>query len=215
MDMKYWAENEIKIACEKEESSGEEGFEYGCTCYESALKAFNSLIEDGNSGCSIGFTQNILNRLIEGKPLTPIEDTPDMWNEVPYRKDIKTFQCRRMSSLFKDIDDEGNVSYHDNNRFYCTNIDNPRTSWHNGFVGKLIHEMYPITMPYLPSSKPYIVYCSDSLYDPKNGDFDTMAIWYVKKPDGEKETIERFFKEGEHSWAEISKEEYEERVGNK
>lgn len=44
------------------------------------MRAFESLLGDGHSGMSIGITKNILNRLIDGKPLTPIEDTEDVWN---------------------------------------------------------------------------------------------------------------------------------------
>ena len=83
--MKEWAEKEIEIACKRERNGNEtpEGeWDYGCACYQSALKAFNSLIEDGHSGFSISLTKNILNRLIEGKPLTGIEDTDDVWYEV-------------------------------------------------------------------------------------------------------------------------------------
>lgn len=75
-----WAREEIEIAKKRErEASGvENGWDYGCVCYDSALKAYESLCEDGHSGLSIRITQNILNRLIDGKVLTPIEDTPDM-----------------------------------------------------------------------------------------------------------------------------------------
>ena len=58
------------MACEREKSGDDgDGFsEYGCACYRSALKAFNSLMEDEHSGMSIiGITRNILNRLIAGK----------------------------------------------------------------------------------------------------------------------------------------------------
>jgi hypothetical protein len=211
--MSEWAKREIEIACKKERGDKPETeWDYGCACYESAYKAYQSLMEDGHSGMSIGFTKNILNRLIDGKPLTAIEDTPDVWREVSYRE--RSYQCSRMSSLFKDVYPDGRVEYHDNDRCYCVNRDDPDAlGWHNGFISKLIHEKYPVTMPYYPPAKPYVAYCTEGLSDPKNGDFDTIGIWYVVKPDGTKETIERFFKEGAKSWVEISKEEYFERVG--
>ena len=81
MNMKEWAELEVEIAKKRERGDApEDEFDYGCACYDSALKAFNSLCEDGHSGMSIGFTKAILNRLIDGKPLVPIEDTEDIWN---------------------------------------------------------------------------------------------------------------------------------------
>ena len=53
MSMQTWAEKEIEIACKREraDSKVEDGeLDYGCACYESALKAYKSLIEDGHSG---------------------------------------------------------------------------------------------------------------------------------------------------------------------
>lgn len=47
----------------KEETQKKDEFDYGCACYESALKAFESLLEDGHSGFSIKITQSILDRL--------------------------------------------------------------------------------------------------------------------------------------------------------
>ena len=42
--MELWAENEVKVACHRENPDRKEGeFDYGCACYESALKAFKSL----------------------------------------------------------------------------------------------------------------------------------------------------------------------------
>lgn len=214
MSMTDWAKREIELACKRERGGRpEDEWDYGCACYESAYKAFQSLMEDGHSGMSIGFTKNILNRLIDGKPLTAIEDTPDVWIDVTFDDTKRTYQCRRMSSLFKDVRHDGSVEYHDNDRCYCVYKDNPDFGWHSGFISRLIHEKYPITMPYFPASKPMVVYCTECLHDPKNGDFDTIGVWYVLKPDGEKDTIERFFKESPDGWDEISKQEYFARVG--
>lgn len=78
-NMLDWAKREVEIACNKENPNRKEvEFDYGCACYESALKAFESLCDDGHSGFSIKMTQAILNRLLDGKPLTPIEDTDDI-----------------------------------------------------------------------------------------------------------------------------------------
>ena len=77
--------------------------------------------------------------------------------------------------------------------------------------------MFPITMPYMPG-KPIKVYCEDFLTDKKNGDFDTVGVFYaLKTENGEQHRIEinRFFRESEDnkegSLTEISKEEYYER----
>ena len=102
-NMELWVENEVRIACEHErKASGtkEEEQDYGCACFESALKAYRSLLEDGHSGFSIGMTKYILVRMIEGKPLTPIVDTEDVWSDARdrsgHRGEVVNYQCKRM-----------------------------------------------------------------------------------------------------------------------
>lgn len=213
MDMKDWAKREIEIACKRERGNALEGeWDYGCACYESAYKAFLSLLDDEHSGYSIGVTKQILNRLIDGKPLIPIEDTPDVWMNVTREKQ-ESYQCKRMSSLFKDVYPDGTITFHDINRVRCIYSNNPDIYWNNGFISNIIEEMFPITMPYMPESKPYVAYCDELLTDRKNGDYDTIAIRYVQKPDGEKVDIYRYFKEDENgsSFIEIDETEYSER----
>lgn len=223
MDLKEWAEKEIEIACNKENPNRKEGeFDYGCACYESALKAFKSLTEDGHSGFSIGITKHILNRLIDGKPLTPIEDTDDAWDHerIDTRKECSVYQCKRMSSLFKYVYNDGHVKYADVNRVIAYDVDSPDLTYHTGLANNLVNDMYPITMPYMPCDKSFKVCFETFLTDKKHGDFDTKAVLYLTKPDGERVEINRYFREPEsdieekhtyHGWVEISKEEYEER----
>ena len=214
-NMLEWAKREVELACKR--ACGDrhkDEFDYGCGCYASALKAFESLLGDGHSGMSIGYTKHILNRLIDGKVLTPIEDTPEMWNDCArYKYEIgySMQQCKRMGSLFKYIYDDGTIKYKDVNRFVCTYEGEPGINWHSGLIDKILDEKFPITMPYMPSDRPFMVYCSEAFTDPKNGDFDTVAIWYVKKPNGDCEDINRFFKEGEEGWIEIDEDEYQKR----
>ena len=216
MSMQTWAEKEIEIACNRErEASGVENdgdWDYGCACYESALKAYKSLMGDDHSGFSIGMTKHILNRLIDGKPLTPIDDTPDVWNDISYRNDEEgyvCYQCKRMSALFKYVYVDGSVKYKNIDSFYCVDVNNQIT-YHNGMVGDIIHEMFPISMPYMPE-EPIKVYCEDFLTDRKNGDYDTKGVFYLVKPDSEKIEINRFFKESKDGWDEIDDIEYNER----
>ena len=224
MNMKDWAKREVEIACKRENPNKKEGeFDYGCACYSSALKAFESLIEDDHSGFSIKVTQNILNRLINGYPLTPIEDTEDVWG-LSYKNDKneQVYQCNRMSALFKTVHSDGSVSYSSNDHCYCVDINNPNNTYSSGLVRKIIHKMFPINMPYIPG-KPIKVYCEEFLTDKKNGDFDTVGVLYaLKEEKGEQKRIEinRFFREpfeGEEEskefpgWIEISRKEFNDR----
>lgn len=206
--MELWAENEVRIACKLTDE-----FDHGRSSFESALKAYKSLCKDGRSGASIMFTKAILNRLITGKPLTPIEDTEDVWNEVHGRKDdSKHYQCKRMSSLFKDVKPDGTVEYKDVDRFHGIDIANPHGGgYHSGLIDTVMHELFPITMPYMPFIDAYCVCTEDFLVDPKNGDFDTVGIFYVVTPQGEKIEVNRYFKEAPVGFDEIDQKEYLER----
>lgn len=187
-------------------------WDYGCACYESALKALKSLLEDGHSGFSISLTKQILNRLIDGKPLTPIEDTDDIWNYSWENTDgIKVYHCNRMSSLFKDVHPDGSISYHDNNRFVVIDIKSG-LSWNNGTINRIMEEVIgPITMPYIPQDEPYRVYREDFLYDPENGDYDTVGLLYYKTPDGERKELNIYLAEKDGELVCITKEEYDAR----
>ena len=216
MDLGSWAENEVRIACEREraESDTREGeFDYGCECYKSALKAFNSLLEDGHSGLSIRVTKNILDRLIDGKLLTPVEDKEDEWEECYTNeyKDYTSYRCKRMSALFKHVFPDGKITYTDVNRVTCVCIDNPDTQWSNSFITSIINEMFPISFPYYPSDNSFVVYKEEFLTDRRNGDYDTFGLLYVITPTRDKVDINRYFKETDNGFVEINKEEYEER----
>lgn len=211
MKMLEWAKNEVAIASKRERGDNPETeWDYDVACYESALKAFESLVEDGHSGMSIGVTKEILNRLIDGKPLTMIEDIEDIWKECIWSKHLpyKTYQCKRMSSLFKDVYPDGKVSYRDTERMYCVDMKSPEVPYHNGFIGQIYDEMYPITMPYMPNDKPDVIVCDELLTDLKNGDYDTIAILYIKRSDGEKVEVNRYFKSEENGFVEITYKEY-------
>ena len=216
--MSDWAKKEVELAKIIEAKDLKEGeFDYGGACYDSALKAFKSLTEDNHSGMSIKITKQILNRLIDGSPLTPIEDREDIWNEVTRNKkdNIIIYQCSRMSSLFKYVYENGKVTYSDIDRSYCFDITKPDMRYSSGLVKNIIDEMFPIIMPYSPANERIKVCCEQFLYSPDGGDFDSVGILYVDDPDNKRINVSRFFKEGDEKWVEISDVEYNARKINK
>ena len=214
-NMEVWAENEVALACKHENPNRkDEEWDYDCACYESALKAFRSLCEDGYSGFSIGLTKAILNRLIDHKALLPIEDTEDVWNDISDVSGLNgekvSYQCKRMSSLFKDVYADGTVKYHDNDRCYGVDV-RTDSSYHMGLVGNIVDEMFPITMPYIPEDRPYKVYTEDFLTDQAEGDFDTVGVLYLITPTLKLVKINRYFKAAENGFDEIDEVEYRQR----
>lgn len=204
MTMTEWAEKEVELAIEKENS------EYGKMCYESALKAYKTLMEDPHSGLSWSFTREILNQLMYERPLTPLEDAPDQWNQV---NDDPEFQHKRRSSLFKRIDKDGNASYTDVNRFVAYNINNKKVPFYSGLCNYIVDDIYPIEFPYMPADT-INVYVEEFLTDKKNGDFDTVGVIQIVKDDAPVR-VNRYFREPVvpenptyHGWVEIDEAEY-------
>lgn len=220
--MYEWAEQECRIACKKENPDfnfDSEDFDYGCSCYKSALKAYKSICEDGHSGASFSFTRRILERLMSGQPLTPItdgdffivppSDYPIESDEWLAKHGLKSeIQCPRMSSLFRTETLDGKVSYSDNNRAYCINIENPSDTYSSA-KDRVVDEFFPITMPYMPEKGKYKVYCQTFLTDKRNGDYDTQAILYFTTPDGKRIDVNRYQTEKDGKMVDITKEEYE------
>lgn len=193
MTMTEWAEREIAAACKRENPNWDgKSFDYGCTCYQSALKAYKSLMDDGHSGFSFSTTRNILKKLLDNIPLSPIIDKDfftDDANGLESDESLKkrglksSIQCPRRSSLFREEDFEGNVKYSDVDRYYCINAENPSDSF-SCSIANFIDELYPITMPYAPSSTPFVVYVKAWLTDKSHGDFDVQEVIGYKDQEG-------------------------------
>jgi len=210
-----WAKKEIDLAIstEKEAANGTDDWKYGAACYESAYQAYQTLMQDNHSGFSIQLTKSVLNRLIDGKPLTPVDDTDNSWNEITWNdKGDREYQHKRMSSLFKKVNPEGTATYSDINRITCVDIQSPNTQFHNGLATRLIDKLFPVSMPYMPSAKQYKVFVEEFLTEGGRGDYDTIAYLYILTPEGLKIDLNRYFKEDENDkMVPIEKEEYEER----
>ena len=205
-----WAEREVNLALKNNSDP------YGSGCLKSALKAFRSLCDDGHSGMSIGITKCLLNRLIDGKPLTSIEDTPDVWNDTSdFWGEAGHYQCNRMSALFKTVAPDGSVSYHDVDRTILVEVydDGHESDWHSGLADKIVDEVCgTITLPYYPAARPYKVYAQqfDSV-DAEVGCYDTVHIIKIVDPKGNEISCERFYAETGTGMEPISKEEYDRR----
>ena len=226
MKMYEWAEQECRIACKKENPNfnfdDPKAWDYGCSCYKSTLKAYESLTNDNHSGASFGFTKNILIRLMNGQPLTPITDEDFFINGNTSCESEESLaicglksslQCPRMSSLFRDETLDGKVTYHDNDRAYYVNIENPSDKYHSST--RFLDTMFPIKMPYSPEKGKYVIYEQSFLSDKRNGDFDTRGILYLVTPGGEKIDINIYQTERNGKMVDITKEEYENLLKNR
>lgn len=216
MSMSEWAAEEVRIACERERATITEtddadptAQEYAESCYQSALKAYQSLCGDGHSGMSFNITAGILKRLCSGYPLTPIEDVDDVWELVNETPDKIDYQCRRMYSLFKTVSKkDGSAYFHDIDRFLC--VDPKGVTYTNNFINQQLSKLYPLTLPYMPEGK-FLVKTFDFATNANPGEFDTILIRSVKEPNGQEVLLNLCFKETENGFEQIQLKEYEER----
>jgi hypothetical protein len=219
MTRSQWVRNEVKLAIRRERARHSESNDplkdYAADCYISALRAYRCLMKDGHSGASIAITRDILMRLLTDRPITPIEDVPDVWLQnmtttVGFRGETANYQCTRMPSLFKYVYADGSVKYRDIHSCYGVSVDNPKASFHNGLIQDVMDELRPVTMPYNPGKQTKFL-CEDFLVDPKNGDYDTVGILRAQRPDGSWVSIDRYYKEDNNKFVQISFAEYKER----
>ena len=103
------------------------------------IKLFSS---QGHSGFSAQYSLNILKRLMDYKPLSPITDSADEWTELNYDNDL-AYQCKRCPSLFKDSE---NRVYNTEGRLFSD--DNGHT-WYNCKDSRIYVEL-PYTVPTTP-----------------------------------------------------------------
>ena len=143
-------------------------------------KIINILFKSNPSTNHYWFLINHVHYLLEGKPLTHIQESDDMWFDAYETDEHKCQTCVRYSDLHKRINKiTGEISYWDRNRFrYLT----------GGKVAAIEHtpiravrdymenELLPITFPYFPSSSKIDVYMEDFLFDRRCGDFDMIRI---------------------------------------
>lgn len=198
----HWIQQEIELTKDK-------GDEYYRACFNSAVKAYMAIMTDGHSGFSISSTKNIINRLIDRKPLSSLTGEDDEWDNdrITKYEDNITYQNKRCSSVFKTLYNDGKIEYSDVDRFICIDIDKGYGYYSGNIINKIKHLFPDITMPYYPPTNRIKVYCDDFLVDPKNGDYDHEAILYAMDGD-ERIDINIYMKEIDGKMVEITKDYY-------
>lgn len=217
--LKEWAKREVELA--KVTNSDDENFlamkEEIDKHYDAAYNAFDCFLEAIDTLDKPGFMKSIFVQLLNGDPLTPIEDNKEDWelvDAIDERKGDLTeiYECKRRDSLFKRIKYVGPnmaVEYTDSERCVCLDI-NRETMYTGGIGPKILDEMVPIHMPYSPRGKIKIFTEDFKYHEDFEGDFDTVGVLYFRFPDGRMKEVKRFFKEDHntHEMVEINWTEY-------
>lgn len=213
-----WAkERKAKEKASERESEDEHLFdcaiEYACACVDSAAKAYKAMLEVEKPVSDKA--KGLLNRLIKCHPLSPI--TEDDFKAAPHGpshewevepnvledKHLKSsMQCPRMFSLFREEGLDGSVAYSDVNRVVCT--DNRGHAWVDGEATRMVDRMFPITLPYYPADKPFVVHgcvchTEGDAGKPEGhrGTVNVTYYGYLITPEGKRIELNRFYGERE------------------
>ena len=120
------------------------------------LHMMQEFANEGHSGFSAQYAANILNRLMDFKPLSPLTGEDDEWGNVREYGQSPSWQNKRRSSVFKDADGS------------CYDIDG-KVFWEWAMPyeeGGKPHKSYytcresrvPVTFPYTVPDKPIYEY---------------------------------------------------------
>lgn len=221
-----WARREVEIVLQQL-TQRQPITDYDRECYTAALEAFEFLCKQGHSGYSFTETFKILTRLCNKQPLCYINEDDfeqkglgiDNCNrEINGPVIGKTsYQCLRMSSLFKHVWEDGKVTYSDHDRILCIDSENINDTFYWGFAAQFVNQMFPITLPYMPMpGKYYRIYVTSFTAN----SMDVCAINQIVEPSGNIVKVDRYFKfTDDEEWngrpVEITQDKYEELKANR
>lgn len=130
--------------------------EYNGMMRKHILHMVKEFSEEGHSGFSGQYALNILTKLLDFKPLTPLTGEDDEWNLVGDGH----WQNKRCSSVFKDVD--GSCKDIDGKVFWEWAVSYDDDGKPNGKAHKSFYHGYgcstPVTFPYTPPKEPIYEY---------------------------------------------------------
>lgn len=100
----------------------------------------------GHSGFSAAYALNIIKRLLDWKPITPLTGEDDEWGEVPeWDKERNLQQNKRCTAVFRENFDNSTAYYLYGKVF----SDDGGKTWWSGIEGR-VPVVFPYTVPLEP-----------------------------------------------------------------
>ena len=157
MNLLEFAENELRIL-EDNCKNDEEALKMQKTVTKDIMQIIQTFVSQQHSGFSANYMLNILERLLRYKPLTPIEDKPEEWEDCS-KFGMQELQHKRCSSVFKRPD---GTAYWVEGKIFT---DNGGKSWYTS-KDSIVNIVFPFNVP-LHSEN---VYVEPNLEDVKGSD---------------------------------------------
>lgn len=145
-----WAEAEL----ERLVTNDDDGMQKAIN--KDILDVVKLFASQGHSGFSASYALNIIKRLLDWKPITPLTGEENEWCEVPeWDKGTHTQQNKRCSAVFRKNFDNSTAYYLDGKAF----SDDGGKSWYmTGGAGGKGGSCISVTFPYVVPEKPeYII----------------------------------------------------------
>ena len=153
-----WLENEIELRKEDKTRTADEKDD-DALYFNDCIKAYKSVMGIVDSSDSAEYVKNLLVRLIDRKPLTPIENNTGDWAFLV--EDPRYFQHKRYGSLLKKLNGAtGKYTYFDVDKYDVVDF-KTNEKVYGAFVRDIIEylsEKDPITFPYMPPTYNIKVY---------------------------------------------------------
>lgn len=109
------------------------------------LEVVEVFSNQGHSGFSASYALDIIKRLLDWKPITPITGEEDEWMEVSENMDGSTQQNKRCSAVFRENNDNSTAYYIDGKVF----SDDGGETWWTG-KDSFIPVVFPFVIPESP-----------------------------------------------------------------
>lgn len=120
------------------------------------LHMMNEFANEGHSGFSASYAINILTKLLDFKPLSPLTGDDDEWTNVREYGTEPHWQNKRKSSVFKDAD--GSCYDIDGKVFWewCMPYEEGEKPYKSYYTSR--DSRVPVTFPYVVPEKPIYEY---------------------------------------------------------
>lgn len=120
------------------------------------LHMMNEFANEGHSGFSASYAINILTKLLDFKPLSPLTGADDEWTNVREYGTEPHWQNKRKSSVFKDAD--GSCYDIDGKVFWewCMPYEEGEKPYKSYYTSR--DSRVPVTFPYVVPEKPIYEY---------------------------------------------------------
>jgi len=169
--LESWAYEQIRAA-----GLFDEDGDYGGMIGKSVMAIVRVFAGQGHSGLSAAIVRNVLHRLLAWKPIVPIRDEPDQWEDAA----PGLLQHRQMSSVFK----RDGVAYWAEGRVFQ---DKPDGAWYTSAGSSVPIDQFP----WMPPDEPEKVRLWQREAEPKVGgdgvrckDCDAFKPWNHFDRDG-------------------------------